>query len=55
MKSYLPDVLFLAGLASLAGGLYLWYPPAAGIGVGAVLIGLSILGGLNSARRRRRD
>jgi len=38
-------VVFLAGLALFAGGTWLIYPPAALIGAGCILMGISLFGG----------
>lgn len=42
MAKYWTDILFLAGLAALATGLWLIYPPLALVSVGLALMGLAL-------------
>jgi hypothetical protein len=40
------DVLAVVGLALLGAGLWLWWPPAALMVVGSIVLGLAVLGAL---------
>jgi hypothetical protein len=48
MAKYRNDVVFLLGLAAMAAGLYLIYPPLALLVVGVVLMALALASALRS-------
>jgi len=49
------DVLGLVGLVLLAAGLWLWWPPAALIVTGSILLGVAVVGALVRTMGRGSD
>jgi hypothetical protein len=44
MRAWLPDLLVIAGMAALGAGLWLWWPPAALMVCGVLLLAMGVFG-----------
>lgn len=52
---YVYDMLTVVGVALIAVGAYLIYPPAAFVAAGVLLLGLGLMAGRGAAMERKRE